>query len=431
MKGRDALITGFVLFICIAFVLATILHKPKNIQEKHQKYKSEPSLSLKEQKAIIKGTIGEEKIVNLIQSLKGNYKILRNIYLEKENGELTEVDIVVFHSSGIHVIESKNYSGWIFGSESDDRWTQKFSNGETNTFYNPIRQNQGHIKAIQRQFNGLRSHMIHSWIVFSDHCELKKVDVYSPNVHVQQLYDFQDEFRQITQSSNAIFDTDDVFSFYLRFLDFKETEDKKQLHRQQVEQFKNNPRNKPTLKPKTNPNYSSNGRSDVSTKHKRNKPKKNSHGFVKGIAVLIVLYFVMSSIANHSTNKPSSQTTSSISQSTSTPTEKSPETPSVYYEDGGNPFLTAINKEIAEKIYASPNQRISKGQAETFISEQLKKPEFQGFEIGLMGANLKYPSYSESIHSYFRSTGKNKPAQTFKIKVKSDDAGIKQVAFFG
>ncbi len=62
-------------------------------------------------------------------------EILRNIYLPKENGETSEVDVVYITQKGIFVIESKNYSGWIFGDEKSQKWTMSFPNGQKNQFY--------------------------------------------------------------------------------------------------------------------------------------------------------------------------------------------------------------------------------------------------------------------------------------------------------
>ena len=45
-------------------------------------------------------------------------RFLYNCYLPKDNGETTEIDVLMIHQSGIYVFESKNYSGWIFGSEN-------------------------------------------------------------------------------------------------------------------------------------------------------------------------------------------------------------------------------------------------------------------------------------------------------------------------
>lgn len=50
-----------------------------------------------------------------------NLSVLTDIsgfYIPKGNGETTELDVILLHESGIYVMESKNYSGWIFGSEA-------------------------------------------------------------------------------------------------------------------------------------------------------------------------------------------------------------------------------------------------------------------------------------------------------------------------
>jgi len=107
---------------------------------------------------------------------------LRNLYLPKEDGTTTEIDLVYVTAKGIFVIESKNYSGWIFGSEKDAQWTVMLPNREKNRFYNPIWQNKGHIKWLE-QYLQQEIPMI-SLIVFSQRCELKKVSVQSAKTHV-------------------------------------------------------------------------------------------------------------------------------------------------------------------------------------------------------------------------------------------------------
>ena len=110
-----------------------------------------------------------------------------NVYLPKENGETTECDVLLITSRGIIVFESKNYSGWIFGNENQIMWTQTLFQGKgrparKEKFYNPIMQNNVHIRCL-RSVVGV-DHSIRSIIVFSDRCELKKVTVTSPDVQV-------------------------------------------------------------------------------------------------------------------------------------------------------------------------------------------------------------------------------------------------------
>lgn len=113
-------------------------------------------------------------------NLDGELVVLKNIYVPMQ-GKTTEIDVVMIHEKGIFVFESKNYSGWIFGSTEQLNWTQCLQNGEKNKFYNPIRQNRTHIKALA-EYLGMPISEFVSYIVFSERCTLKKVPEDSCNV---------------------------------------------------------------------------------------------------------------------------------------------------------------------------------------------------------------------------------------------------------
>ena len=64
------------------------------------------------------GLHGEKMIVRKlgwVQFCGKRGKILQNIYVPRENGETSEIDVLYITQKGIFVIESKNYSGYIFG----------------------------------------------------------------------------------------------------------------------------------------------------------------------------------------------------------------------------------------------------------------------------------------------------------------------------
>ncbi len=106
------------------------------------------------------------------------------MYLRKSNSEeITEIDLVYIDRTGIYVVESKNYSGWIFGKEEQFKWTQTLPNKQKFTFYNPVKQNDTHIKALQQALQ-LESHFFQSVIVFSERCTLKSVSIKRQNVNV-------------------------------------------------------------------------------------------------------------------------------------------------------------------------------------------------------------------------------------------------------
>lgn len=95
-----------------------------------------------------------ERELKLVQFLGRDEKILRNVYIPKENGGTSEIDVLYITQKGIFVIESKNYSGWVFGSEKNYQWTVSLSNGIKNKLYNPIKQNQTHMKWLQNYVGG-------------------------------------------------------------------------------------------------------------------------------------------------------------------------------------------------------------------------------------------------------------------------------------
>ena len=132
-----------------------------------------------------KGRYGEKMTeweLNLVRLFGRKGYVLRNIYVPKNNGETSEIDVVFITQKGIFVIESKDYSGWIFGGEKSAYWTAMLPDKSKNRFYNPIKQNSTHIKWLGQYLQN--SVPLFSVIVFSERCELKKVAVESTDVLV-------------------------------------------------------------------------------------------------------------------------------------------------------------------------------------------------------------------------------------------------------
>lgn len=73
---------------------------------------------------------------------------------------------------GIFVIETKNYKGWIYGGANSEYWTQNIY-GKKYQLYNPIQQNQGHVRALRRILKDLPSDMFISIVAFSRQATLK------------------------------------------------------------------------------------------------------------------------------------------------------------------------------------------------------------------------------------------------------------------
>ena len=124
--------------------------------------------------ATIKGAIGEKHIVKELQKLDStHYFLMNDLYIPKKDGTTSQIDHLVISDKGIFVIETKNYQGWITGTENNQYWTQIIYKRKEK-FFNPIWQNAGHIKAIQEYLgDAVRDCPIHSIIVFGKQAEFK------------------------------------------------------------------------------------------------------------------------------------------------------------------------------------------------------------------------------------------------------------------
>lgn len=108
--------------------------------------------------------------------------IFHDCYIRKASGQYTQVDLVVATRVGLLVFEVKDYSGWIFGHFRQKYWTQVLAYGrEKHRFYNPIMQNNGHIRAIRENLPRNPGIPIYSIIVFFGNSTLKDVTIASGN----------------------------------------------------------------------------------------------------------------------------------------------------------------------------------------------------------------------------------------------------------
>ncbi|MBN8420013.1 MAG: NERD domain-containing protein [Verrucomicrobia bacterium] len=100
-----------------------------------------------------KGSLGEALVTQGTFRLLDpeRYRGFSDLYLPRPDGDgLTQVDHVVVSSFGIFVIETKNYTGWIYGAEHQAKWTQTFGSGGKFSFQNPIWQNRLHLRALAK-----------------------------------------------------------------------------------------------------------------------------------------------------------------------------------------------------------------------------------------------------------------------------------------
>ena len=77
-----------------------------------------------------KGKKGESKVnrkLNPIIGKKTPHRLISDLYLLDENQKSHQIDHVEIRPNGVFCIETKNYSGTIYGDENRKMWTQVLS----------------------------------------------------------------------------------------------------------------------------------------------------------------------------------------------------------------------------------------------------------------------------------------------------------------
>lgn len=116
------------------------------------------------------GKPSEKRLKQVLEDAFSANAVFTNVYIPYSNGNrdrCTEIDAIVVLRSGVYVIELKSHNGKIISPDSN-RWTQIY-NDKRISFYNPIYQNESHVKVINRilRSEGQYNVPIYSIVVFS------------------------------------------------------------------------------------------------------------------------------------------------------------------------------------------------------------------------------------------------------------------------
>ena len=195
-------------------------------------------------------------------------KFLFNCYIPKNDGETTEVDVLLIGKSGIYVFESKNYSGWIFGDEKSRMWTQTLPQGRgrkahKEQFLNPVYQNKLHIQCLNEILD--KKFPLHSIIVFSERCEFKNLNIHNDLAEVIHRNEVGYIVNKINTKYGDILTSQEIASIYNQLYPYTQvSEQVKQEHIQTIQRKQQMIKgrcsdrgerqdvNKPVLKPQNN-----------------------------------------------------------------------------------------------------------------------------------------------------------------------------------
>ena len=146
-----------------------------------------------------RGKVGEAKVNSKLNPMifgRVKHRQINNLVLMDDNGKSHQIDHIEIRENGIFCIETKNYKGWIFGSENQDNWTQTLFN-EKHQFLNPLKQNKSHIYYINNVLNN--KYKVNSLIVFVQN-NSDRIDI--PNViNLDDLKGYLNNFNDNTHHS--------------------------------------------------------------------------------------------------------------------------------------------------------------------------------------------------------------------------------------
>lgn len=135
---------------------------------------------LKKVTTVDRGTRSERKlIIDLLKFGIQSDCIFHDLYIETKAYNYSQSDVVILTDIGIIVFEVKEYKGWLYGNNDRTYWTQTLKNNHNYKkykFYNPLKQNNGHIEAIKNKLSQHSNIPYYSIIVFYGSCTIKHLD---------------------------------------------------------------------------------------------------------------------------------------------------------------------------------------------------------------------------------------------------------------
>ena len=150
-----------------------------------------------------RGTKTERKLV--LKLLKAGFPaqtIFHDLYLKNRDGNYSQIDLVLATKVGIIVFEVKKYSGWIFGTGNQNKWTQVLAYGKDKYyFYNPILQNKKHVENLKTTLTDFQNIQFFSVVVFFGDCKFRDVSFIPKNTFLTKSPRVMDVVKKIIKDN--------------------------------------------------------------------------------------------------------------------------------------------------------------------------------------------------------------------------------------
>ena len=154
------------------------------------------------------GKMGEKGVADRLERLAKKhpeYQVINNLLIPVK-ATTTQIDDVVVSPYGIFVIETKNYSGNIYGTENAEKWTEYYKRSSYQ-FRNPVKQNWGHVYALANYLR-LDTGFFIPVVAFSGAASIKHVKTEMPVIYIGRILKFISGYTQEridTERANMIY----------------------------------------------------------------------------------------------------------------------------------------------------------------------------------------------------------------------------------
>ena len=182
-----------IIIAVVSFAIYKMWHNAVITKQNKELIQSVTSLS--------RGTASEQHLIlTLLKSGIHPQAIFHDLYIVRNDGKFSQIDLVVATRVGIIVFEVKDFSGWIYGKGNQTKWTQVLAYGnEKYRFYNPLMQNNTHIKHLRQKL--IENVPFYSVVVFYGDSELQDISFIPKGTFVTKWYRVIDVVNTIIQEN--------------------------------------------------------------------------------------------------------------------------------------------------------------------------------------------------------------------------------------
>ena len=182
-----------IIIAVVSFAIYKMWHNAVITKQNKELIQSVTSLS--------RGTASEQHLIlTLLKSGIHPQAIFHDLYIVRNDGKFSQIDLVVATRVGIIVFEVKDFSGWIYGKGNQTKWTQVLAYGnEKYRFYNPLMQNNTHIKQLRQKMK--ENVPFYSVVVFYGDSELQDISFIPKGTFVTKWYRVIDVVNTIIQEN--------------------------------------------------------------------------------------------------------------------------------------------------------------------------------------------------------------------------------------